>query len=70
MREPAVEALAKFAHALEMSDEELSASEPIPAALGVNAIRKRLIFLCVKSIPALSGKHAADASPEMFYGVC
>src|SRR6202049_3135170 len=33
----AFEALAKFAHALEMSDEELSASEPIPAALAYSA---------------------------------
>src|SRR5260370_5817394 len=29
----AFEALTKFAHALDMSDEELTASEPIPAAL-------------------------------------
>lgn len=33
----AFEALAQFAHALEMSDEELSASEPIPAALVYSA---------------------------------
>ena len=33
----AFEALAKFAHALEMSDEELNASEPIPAALAYSA---------------------------------
>ena len=33
----AFEALAKFARALEMSDEELSASEPIPAALAYSA---------------------------------
>ncbi len=33
----AFDALTKFAHALEMSDEELSASEPIPAALAYSA---------------------------------
>jgi len=33
----AFEALTKFAHALDMSDEELTASEPIPAALAYSA---------------------------------
>ena len=33
----AFEALAKFAQALGMSDEELTASEPIPAALAYSA---------------------------------
>ena len=33
----AFDALTKFAYALEMSDEELSASEPIPAALAYSA---------------------------------